>query len=694
MEWLQKIPLIRPLVALCLGILAGLWAETATPLDIWVLSSGFVFLLLLVLHTTNPSLFATFSGLLMLLLLFATGGAWVQMQNEASQKNHFEKLSETGDTLRIRVTEPPITKENSIEVQAEVSQVIGTNGIRPSKGNLLLYLPRGSKAKSLQYGDIILTTASYEALESNDNPYAFDYATYQFYNQTYHQQYSAEKEWMITGHNSNILFSLVYEVRQTLLSWQNQHIEGEEELKVANALLTGYREDLDGGLRDAYAASGAMHILAVSGLHTGLIFMVFYYLLSPLDRTRKGKLIKTLALVGILWFYACLTGLQPSVCRAATMLSFVTIGLQLNRLTNVFQSLTISAFILLLFNPYFIVEPGFQLSYAAVTGIVLLLPSSSPVRTDTLWGKALEKTLMLVLVSIAAQAFTAPFVLHYFGQFPLLFILTNLVALPFAAITLYSGFIFFLLKALSPPYLIELSAFVLNSSLDILNFWVFFIESLPGSPVTGISIEPATAGGLSITMLLLIGGFQLRKNKILIAGLGSLFAITLFSAYNILESRTQNKLYIIEENQKPILTFKNRDNASILKKGHSEEVFSDALNFSIKPMLEKYGSSLERIEERSSAFHKQDLWWDPPFGRVGPYKFLWLEESLPLENSPEVDFVMAANDNIDFAHMGRESLPAKTFIFDVTEKEALELCRRREISCHSLQNQGPFIKNW
>jgi len=124
----------------------------------------------------------------------------------------------------------------------------------------------------------------------------------------------------------------------------------------------GYEEEIDQQIINAYSASGALHVLSVSGLHVGIIFIALNMFLSFMDRKRKAKIVKSFIIVLFLWFYALLTGLSPSVLRSAAMLSFVVIGMVSERKTNMYNTLAASAFLLLVINPYLLMQVGFQLS--------------------------------------------------------------------------------------------------------------------------------------------------------------------------------------------------------------------------------------------------------------------------------------------------------------------------------------------
>ena len=245
------------------------------------------------------------------------------------------------------------------------------------------------------------------------------------------------------------------------------------------------KDELDFEVKQAYAAAGAMHVLAVSGLHVGIIFLILNTLLAILDTSKKGRIVKAIILLISLWSYAMITGLSPSVLRAATMFSFVIMGTVLNRSSSIYNTLAASAFFILIINPNLLFEVGFQLSYVAVLGIVYLQPLIYK-RIYTRWW-LLDKVWAITAVSIAAQIATLPLTLFYFNQFPVYFMLSNLLVIPSAAVILILGILLFIASPI--PFISESIGWVLNKFIEGLNFGIKEIEVLPNSLIEGLSIN-------------------------------------------------------------------------------------------------------------------------------------------------------------------------------------------------------------
>ena len=258
----------------------------------------------------------------------------------------------------------------------------------------------------------------------------------------------------------------------------------DEELAVISALLLGYKDLLDRETIMTYASSGAMHVLAVSGLHVGIIYLVLNSLFFFFGYFKYGNYLKALALILSLWAYAMLTGLSPSVLRAATMFSFIIIGSALKRETNIYNTLAASAFVLLLYNPYILLQVGFQLSYAAVLGIVYLQPKLYNLFIPSNW--LMDKVWAITTVSIAAQLATFPLGMYYFHQFPNYFLLSNLFVIPLATFIINGGILLFIISFI--PLFSNSIAWLINKLLLFLNLSVNWVESLPYYLTLGISI--------------------------------------------------------------------------------------------------------------------------------------------------------------------------------------------------------------
>ena len=228
-------------------------------------------------------------------------------------------------------------------------------------------------------------------------------------------------------------------------------------LQVVSALILGQQQDISKEILKDYQYAGAIHILSVSGLHVGFILLFITFLLRPLPKNKYGNWIRLLAILLGLWGFAIIAGLSPSVIRSATMFSFVAIGMNLKRSTNIFHTLLVSLFIILLFKPSFLFDVGFQLSYLSLFFILWIQPLLSKIWIPK--NKILRYFWDILTVSFAAQIGALPLSIYYFHQFPGLFFVTNIIILPFLSIIMGLGVFVMTLAAASPdePALVRAS---------------------------------------------------------------------------------------------------------------------------------------------------------------------------------------------------------------------------------------------
>ncbi|HPK05273.1 MAG TPA: ComEC/Rec2 family competence protein, partial [Bacteroidales bacterium] len=329
---------------------------------------------------------------------------------------------------------------------------------------------------------------------------------------------------------------------------------------VVTALVLGMDDYLDNDTRKEFSSAGAIHILCVSGLHVGVIYMVLNALLFFLKRNKYARALRSLILLIGIWFYAMLTGLAPAVLRAATMFSFVIIGTGIKRKAGVFNSLTVSAFILLLFNPFLIYNVGFQLSYAAVIAIVAIQPTIYQIWrpknkiADNIWG--------ITTVSVAAQLGTAPLGLFYFHQFPNYFIITNLIAIPLATLILYAGFLSVILSPLT--IVAKWITWLLILMLKILNQSVTFIDNLPYSVTTGLFINLAETIILFLIIFTVFRAYLSRKPIFLHFSLLLLILFAVSGTIKQYQRSTQKQLTVYSINRYSVIDLITGRNSILL----------------------------------------------------------------------------------------------------------------------------------
>ena len=265
-------------------------------------------------------------------------------------------------------------------------------------------------------------------------------------------------------------------IKETAINTLAKIIPNTQDCAVVVAFTLGDKSLLDHKTKQAYQVSGAIHVLALSGLHIGIIYNLLNYLLFFLNFHHTSKLLKLLICACCIFSYAVLTGFGPSVQRAAIMILVWKVLAFSNRKSGKWDVFLLSACIIILIDPNEIKSIGFQLSYAATAGIIAIYPTLEAAfgiyRGGCLY-KYLKPVWSMISISIACQVSTAPLILYYFGSIPFYFLITNLAAIPLVTISLYT--IVLSLVTSEIPIIGHISEFLMQKSVHLLNFIIKYI---------------------------------------------------------------------------------------------------------------------------------------------------------------------------------------------------------------------------
>ncbi len=484
-ELLRKIPFIRIVIPFTLGIVLQIFSD----FSLWPfygLSVALIIACFWIKYAKHSIAFRFkfrwMYGISFMVILFTLGARYIKpSEKERNNSKHFpeDNIQFTGIIIQ-----QPSETEKSIKTVLKLSAV-NDSSWHPASEKVLLYFEKNNSALQLKYGDRLIVSSRLSTIRNPGNPKEFNYKNFLAFKGIYHQGYARSGKWkLLERQQGNLFYQLAAEMRQRLMQiYHSNGIYGQE-FSVLAALTLGNKDFLDEDTKRAYASSGAMHVLAVSGLHVGIFYIIFTYALFFLDKIKYGRWIKTGIIILFLWLFALLTGLSPSVMRAATMFTFIGIGREMKRPVNIYNVLAASAMVLMLINPYIVTEVGFQLSYAAVAGIVYFQPKFY--RLIYIPWKIPDYFWQLLTVSIAAQLGTAPISLFYFHQFPAYFMLTNLIVIILVTFILYVA-VFLLLFSFAPFIAGYIGKF-LHHLIHWQNSSVKFIEELPYAVFQHISV--------------------------------------------------------------------------------------------------------------------------------------------------------------------------------------------------------------
>ena len=475
---IENYPVVKLLFPYVIGILIAYNADFGEQIRPLMISlTGAFFLMTFSLTFVKSYRWRIVKTLMMVLAFVLTG---ILLTNIRLHPTLPSELMTSNTDWVVRVAEEPTLRQKSVKIPVEVLHV---NHKQDVKAKILLYLKPSSAAAEIHYGDLLFVHAKLSRIPPPYNPDAFDNQRYMQRRGIFYTGFVNENAWERIGNRpENRVKYLAQKTRNRLTNIYISAGMSGEELDILKAILLGDDDTLDPELKVSYSSAGVSHILCVSGMHVGVIFMIINFLLKPLDFFRRSRILKTILVMQIVWLYAHITGLAPSVTRSATMFTFVAIGQLLRRNTNVFHSLFASMFILLIIHPLLMFEVGFQLSYLAVAGIVLFQPKLSALYTcRTRIGNYFWE---LVTVSAAAQIGTFPISIYYFAKFPNYFLLSNLSVITLSFAVIITGISLLPLSLI--PVIAQHASWILTKEISIMNCIIRFIEQLPHSVTENI----------------------------------------------------------------------------------------------------------------------------------------------------------------------------------------------------------------
>ena len=474
--------------------------------------------------------------------LFMSVGAILAWNNDIRNDDQwFSKFIGNNPSFIVNLAENPIEKTKSFKANANVRYTINDGKQYNSSGKLILYFSKDSFPAQIKEGSVIVLNKPLQEIKNSGNPGGFDYKRYCLFQQITHQVYLKPGEFVLLNEkNEPIVAKTINNIRQKVLSILTAYIPGDRERGLAEALLIGYKDDLDKTLVQSYSNTGVVHIIAISGLHLGLIYWLLLLLMKPLQRKKHTKWLKPIVVIAGLWLFSLLAGAQPSVLRSAVMFTCLALGETIDRRSSIYNSLAASAFILLCYNPYWLWDVGFQLSYAAVLSIVIFM---QPVYN---WfyikNKALDFIWKMNAVTIAAQVLTLPISIYHFHQFPNYFLLTNFIAVPLSSLIVLGEILLCVVSFIGPVAV--LVGKILLGMIWLMNTWVERIEALPFSLWDGLKIDIVQMILLTIAICLFCYWLMEKNKPSFIAGLAVLLAFVSLRSISFILAQRQQKIIV------------------------------------------------------------------------------------------------------------------------------------------------------
>lgn len=630
------------------------------------------------------------------ILYLVFGIIYTYNQNELNSAIHFTKINYNTDETIIQgiIVDEPVSQQ---KVKIKLNAILDDKQkMTACTGNLLIYVKQDQVNNDYDYGDELLMKLQIKEIAQNLNPETFNYKKYLHYQNIHFIAYTNDsKIKLINKNKGHITWRLAFQLRSKLLKILSKYFPTIDEYAVATALLLGYKEDLSDELKAAYSETGSMHALAVSGTHVGLLYSGMVIILGYLPlKGRKGRTLETLISLTVIWAFTFVTGASASVLRASIMFSIYLIGKMIFRQANVWNILSGSALILLVYNPLLLFDAGFQLSYTAVAGLAYFYPllyKSSPIITNS----SIDSAYKVLLIGIAAQLGTLPLSLYYFHQFPTYFWLSGWVVVLGGALFLWAGSILLIIDGVIPKVASYLGDALYYLTWGI-NQSIRIIQDLPGSLISGLWIEPLAV--LLLAALIISIGILLnnKSSKSLIISLVLLVLLTAVQINQYFEQLQTSKICIYAIRGKTLIDlFHQRNRLSIANqsesrdeeytcKNHRWSLGTTHTNGDITSW--KNDTSLLNMGIKSSILY------------CGPLKLAILDSSTSTKyHQQSVDAVLLVNNPSQDIHEIIKTYPGATIIADGSNnirnvKKWKEKCSRLGITLFYTQEQGAWIK--
>jgi competence protein ComEC len=507
----------------------------------------------------------------------------------------------------------------------------------------------------------------------------------------YQQAFLKNEDWIATNRFSiNYFQQYLFNTRDHVLAVMKKHVgNSHHELGIAEALLIGYKEDLDKDLVQAYSNTGVVHIIAISGLHLGLIYAVLLWLCNRIPYLKKSRHAKAVLLISFLWLFALLTGGSASVLRSAVMFTVIVAGKYYFKQSSVYNSLAASAFILLCYNPYFLWDVGFQLSYCAVTGIIALQQFFYRKFYVKNWpGRQLWS---MVSVTLAAQVGAFPLCIYYFHQFPNLFLFTNLITVPLSTVILFGEILLIIIAPFET--IASWLGKIITAAVYFMKSIIVYFNDFSFSLWDNIYANIITTWLLYALVCLLMAWWMNKDKRMLYLGL---CCLTLFAALHLrafIQLQEQQKLVIYNVSRHKAIDFIDQDqfvftgDSIMMKEGLQQ-------NFHLKParialQANRQVNSLPSLQAFNGYYQFHDK------------KLLFIDSTtiLPAGNNPiAIDVLLFShNPSVDIKEVLTTVRPA-CIVFDASNslwkiQKWKSACEELILRCHSVPEEGAFILN-
>jgi competence protein ComEC len=602
----------------------------------------------------------------------------IKSRNLQYQKDHYLNFVEVENKSILKISKILRNNKKYNRYEANIIEMNGQNVM----GKVLLNTEKDSLDKVFNIDELLYSPNQLKEIRRPLNPYEFDYKEYLKNQQIVHRMTLGNEDFKVLGSGETTVKGIAHSIRARINVELKKYNFSKEELSIVNALLLGQRRDISKVQFEQYRDAGAIHILAVSGLHIGIILLFLNFLFQPLEKLKNGKLIKLIIIIACLWTYALLAGLSASIIRSVAMFTAISIGMASDRPTDVKNSLIISLFFLLLLNPFYLFDVGFQLSYTAVFSIFWLQPffygfwRPKQKLSRYFWN--------LITVTFAAQLGILPLTLFYFHQFPGLFFVSSLIIIPFLGILLGFGFliIFLALMHILPQFLaniFELTLRIMNDVVAFISFQEYFI-------LKNISMSIYLLFSSYALILCSVTWLKGRSIKNLYFLLISILIVQINLTFEKIKIQKSNQFIVFHQSKNTIIGNRTADTLEVFKNDGKD-------NKNVYHPLNAYKNALSNLKVKKALRLKNVL-------KINSTNVLIIDSSaiyniynfnpeiVLLINSPKINL----DRMIDVLH-------PKTVIADGSNYRSYALkwgksCMEKSVQFHNTSIDGAFVYNY
>jgi competence protein ComEC len=665
-----KYPII--LIAICFGL--GIIIQNYFLLSFTAILTCSIFFVafFVVLYFKNQNHKTILFGITTYFLFISIGAISLYLHQDFNNKNHYTHFEFHNknyiDGLIIEELKPN-------ELYTKFLVQVDAFNHKKSNGKILVYFSKRNQ-KSLSIGDRLFLNSELKPILKNYNPDTFNYASYMENQNVFHQIKCFENDYYIGKRIKNLNYYINF-LRQKLAHSFATHNFSLKTKSIVNALLLGQKQQIDSETLNDYKNSGVVHILAISGLHIGIIYGFFNFIFGVLNRYKHGKTIKLISIIVLLWLFALISGMSASITRAVMMFSLIAFGNFINRRNSIYNAVAASFFILLIYNPLLIFDVGFQLSYAAVISILLFQPFYKKCYFTK--NKIIVYITDLFLVSTAAQLGVLPLMMLYFKQIPTLFLLANFVVIPIATVVLILGIITLVLNFAYLP-LALLFGKIISFLVDLMNQYIHFLSSFGNSIIKNITFTPILAISLYIIILTFIYWIYNPRNNRFIYVLSFVFLFQLIYFF------TKKDL----ANKQELIVFNNKESIISVFDSNAIKVYSNDSLITTNTSLQEYKTA--KFNPKTKFFPLENLIF------FKNKKILVVDENGIYKTSIKPDVVIIRqNSRINIERLIRTTKPSIIVADKSNSYTSLKrwkaTCIKYKIPFHAIAEKGFYKMN-